>query len=248
MTDWRNVARLRNIEEISRSQRVIHSNRRQVYTEFQMETFLQIINTIAVIALYVLVLGVWKPWVSAYSREKGKNLARKEDLDAILAEVRAVTLTQKEIEHKLSGDLWNEQTRRTEKKDLYAQIIRAINELSDSLDDAEAAVETSKTQVEPSSNVELQLLRSYNEGLSRIRTLTSELHTLFALSFIYTDEECARALSDYIENQQHCESVQDTEWLKNNRALLRKTKLRVVATAKIDLGLIKAALPPRKDG
>ena len=41
------------------------------------------INTVALAVLYVLVLGVWKPWSAAYAREKGKNLARKEDLSLI---------------------------------------------------------------------------------------------------------------------------------------------------------------------
>ena len=55
--------------------------------------------------LNALVIGFWRPWLSAYGGEKGKNLARKEDLSEILAEVRAVTKTQKEIESKLAGDL-----------------------------------------------------------------------------------------------------------------------------------------------
>jgi hypothetical protein len=70
-------------------------------------------------ALNALILGIWKPWGAAYAGEKGKNLARKEDLDAILAEVRAVTITQKEIEHKLAGDLWNQQVLWNQKRDIY---------------------------------------------------------------------------------------------------------------------------------
>jgi hypothetical protein len=46
---------------------------------------------IALVALNNLVLLFWKPWAGAYAGEKGKNLARKEDLNEILAEVRAVT-------------------------------------------------------------------------------------------------------------------------------------------------------------
>jgi hypothetical protein len=47
--------------------------------------------------LNALILGIWKPWGAAYAGEKGKNFARKEDLDQILAEVRAVTITQKKL-------------------------------------------------------------------------------------------------------------------------------------------------------
>lgn len=82
----------------------------------------------------------FKPWSSAYSEEKGKNYARQEDIDKILAEVRAVTITQKEIEKKLSGDLWHEQQRRNEKKELYIQFFatwaraeRCLNRMHETL-------------------------------------------------------------------------------------------------------------------
>jgi hypothetical protein len=63
---------------------------------------------IALVALNNLVLLIWKPWAGAYAGEKGKNLARKEDLDKILDEVRAVTATQKAIEGKMSLDVYGE--------------------------------------------------------------------------------------------------------------------------------------------
>lgn len=74
--------------------------------------------------LTAVILGFWKPWFGAYGGEKGKNLARKEDLDAILTEVKAITITQKEIESSLSGDLWNRQMRWNEKRDIYLGIIK----------------------------------------------------------------------------------------------------------------------------
>jgi len=55
---------------------------------------------IALVAFNVLVVLIWKPWAGAYAGEKGKNFARKEDLDAVLNEVRAVAMTQREIEAK----------------------------------------------------------------------------------------------------------------------------------------------------
>jgi hypothetical protein len=52
----------------------------------------------AAVVINRLIFAVWNPWAGAYAGEKGKNFARKEDLDAILAEVRSVTAIQKEIE------------------------------------------------------------------------------------------------------------------------------------------------------
>src|SRR6267154_6061151 len=81
----------------------------------------------AAFILNAIVIGFWKPWLGAYGGEKGKNLARKEDLDAILAEVRAVTIAQKEIEAKLTGDLWRQQTVRAEKRTLYGDIMLSLH-------------------------------------------------------------------------------------------------------------------------
>lgn len=84
---------------------------------------------IAGAALNNLILLVWKPWTQAYAGEKGKNFARKEDLDKILAEVRAVTIVQKEIEAKVSGAVWDRQTQWNQKRDIYAGLLAAFSEL-----------------------------------------------------------------------------------------------------------------------
>jgi hypothetical protein len=62
-------------------------------------------------------------YLGAYLAAKGKNLARKEDLNGLVAEVRAVTITQKEIEARISGDLWERQWRLNQKRDAYARLL-----------------------------------------------------------------------------------------------------------------------------
>jgi hypothetical protein len=84
---------------------------------------------IAGAALNNQILLVWKPWTQAYAGEKGKNFARKEDLDKILAEVRAVTIVQKEIEAKVSGAVWDRQTQWNQKRDISAGLLAAFSEL-----------------------------------------------------------------------------------------------------------------------
>jgi len=63
----------------------------------------------------------------AFAQEQGKNLARKEDLNEILAEVRAITITQKEIEAKISGEVWDRETQWKEKRDTYAGLIKVAS-------------------------------------------------------------------------------------------------------------------------
>jgi hypothetical protein len=70
-----------------------------------------------------------KPWLGAYGGEKGRNLARKEDLDGIVAEMRAVTIAQKEIEAKLNGDQWDRQMRWNQKRDIYGLLLKSLYEI-----------------------------------------------------------------------------------------------------------------------
>lgn len=93
-------------------------------------------NFIYIIAgaiLNALILGIWKPWGGAYAGEKGKNFARKEDLNEILAEVRAVTITQKEIEANMAGELWNRQMIWNNKRDTYAALFKAKDQMENAL-------------------------------------------------------------------------------------------------------------------
>jgi adenylosuccinate lyase len=83
------------------------------------------LTALASAAPNAVIFGFWKPWLGAYGGEKGKNLARKEDLATILAEVRAVTNTQKEIEATLNSGEWNRQTLWVHKRDAYADVLKA---------------------------------------------------------------------------------------------------------------------------
>ena len=68
-----------------------------------------IVGTGASALLNFLVLYFWKPWAQAYAGEKAKNVARKEDLDKILLEVRAVTAATESIKADINGGLWERQ-------------------------------------------------------------------------------------------------------------------------------------------
>lgn len=48
--------------------------------------------------------------IGAYLKKKGENLATHEDIDKLVDQVRAVTQTTKEIEAKISDEMWDRQT------------------------------------------------------------------------------------------------------------------------------------------
>jgi hypothetical protein len=79
-------------------------------------------------------------YLGSYLAAKGKNSARREDLDKILAEVRAVTIAQKEIESKISGEMWQRQWRLNQRLDIYSRLLRALGDYMVWLADVSEAV------------------------------------------------------------------------------------------------------------
>ena len=50
-----------------------------------------------------------RAYLGSYLKKKGENLATHEDIDKLLAQVTAVTQATKEIEAKISVDVWERQ-------------------------------------------------------------------------------------------------------------------------------------------
>jgi methionine salvage enolase-phosphatase E1 len=128
---------------------------------------------IALVGLNNLVSLFWKPWASAYAGEKAKNIARKEDLDKILAEVRAVTVATNEIEAKISGELWDRQMHWTQKKDVYGDLVSNVNELMDAYTELYTYVLGSQTEPKLLSQASAKIRAGYEKyyrscGLARI--------------------------------------------------------------------------------
>lgn len=61
-----------------------------------------------------LVGGWLGAYLGSYLKKKGENLATHEDIDKLVDQVRAVTQTTKEIEAKISNEVWDRQKRWTQ--------------------------------------------------------------------------------------------------------------------------------------
>ena len=193
------------------------------------------INTVALAVLYVLVLGVWKPWSAAYAREKGKNLARKEDLAEILAELRAVTITQKEIETQLSGDLWNQQTHWNQKRELYGKLLSTLNRLIETSSDLSSTREFQST-IDPSDEQAIATVQEHMHGsLVSYRTTHTEFLEAIGMAQIFASADCNAGLERLLT----LNSLQATtqEWAKEEVRRYLAARSFLIAAAKADLGL-----------
>src|SRR5258708_37592579 len=105
-------------------------------------------------ALTTLVSAFIGSYLGAYLKKKGENLATHEDIDKILDHVRAVTITTKEIEAKISSDVWDHQKRWEAKRDALFEAVKKLSALEDALNnlhgicsaDTESAMTTERAK------------------------------------------------------------------------------------------------------
>jgi hypothetical protein len=88
----------------------------------------------ALLAGGLSLVGGWAgAYIGAYLKKKGENLATHEDIDKLVDQVGAVTKTTKEIEAKISSDVWTQQKRWEMKREVLFGAAKVIVELDDCL-------------------------------------------------------------------------------------------------------------------
>jgi hypothetical protein len=136
-----------------------------------------------------------------------------------LAEVRAVTVTQKEIEAKISTDLWNYQMHWAQKRDVYGELIRLLG-----------ALRSTYTTLA----VRIQNDALYPDVLATCNTLHDELGRQESLARIFANQDCTDALAAYYRGR-NVPNVATTEWAQREIAALTTAMVEVVAAARTDL-------------
>ena len=197
---------------------------------------LSLILSGATLLLNAIVVGFWKPWLSAYGGEKAKNFARKEDLDLILAEVRAVTITQKEIELKLSGDLWQRQMQWNETRTVYGNLIAVLHKLQVTCN---AMIVSAGLMLNEqlSAQERAKVRPKLNASVAAYTTLEQELMGLTALAEIFASSECRQLLSNFLSMPRDPEYFESPEQLWTLMDRLITLGVKVLQFAKRDLGI-----------
>jgi hypothetical protein len=68
-------------------------------------------------------------YLRSYLRKKGENLATHEDINKLVDQVSAVTTVAKQIEAKISNEMWQRQTVRNERKEAYCQVLGILGQM-----------------------------------------------------------------------------------------------------------------------
>lgn len=178
------------------------------------------VHTVAIVVLNNLVLWIWKPWTNAYAGEKGKNFARQEDLDKILAEVRAVTTIQKEIEAKISGDTWNRQYMFQARRDIYADLLFELRDLEN-------------TTLKLLAETPLQRQRVVMSGFEDSNACLKKLWRLAGLSRVLLSKAANDALDEFF-NEGTVST--DVEGFAKTLESIKRTEDQLIQAARSDIG------------
>lgn len=102
----------------------------------------------AILVLGFLVGAVFRPYLTGYSAKKGENLATHEDIDKLVEQMTAVTQATKQIEAKISDEVWNRQRQWEMKREAIAGAIQALLEANDALQSLARGLENPGTPPE----------------------------------------------------------------------------------------------------
>jgi hypothetical protein len=116
----------------------------------------------ALLAGGLSLVGGWAgAYFGGYLTKKGENLATHEDIDKLVDQVRAVTQTTKEIEAKISDEVWDRQKRWELKREILFEAARALAGIEDALVSLHSV-----TQVEKKEN-DINWITAKNNNLSK---------------------------------------------------------------------------------
>jgi len=97
-----------------------------------------------------LFIGAIGAYFSGYSKKKGENLATKEDIQDLTAQTALLTQTAKEIEAKISNEMWDRQKHWELKKDAVLAVMSALGKADDALHLYSTAIEAERKAKNPS--------------------------------------------------------------------------------------------------
>lgn len=97
-----------------------------------------------VVAAVAVVVALFIGYFRGYLTQKGQNLVTHEDIEELVDQLRAVTTATKEIEARISNEVWDRQKRWELKRDLLIEMVKKTMALQVALQRLQAVRLTSK--------------------------------------------------------------------------------------------------------
>jgi hypothetical protein len=177
------------------------------------------LSTLFVIAL-VAGMGAY---FGSYLREKGKNLATKEDVDRIVRKTE-------DIKAEITGDLWERQNRSMFKRDVYVRLLENLGIATMALDrlwDAETVF----------SGLESETRKKWLAGQrDKLSTALEEIHRTTGVAAVILNPDSVAALANL---QNALAEVHESyfDYIDEQLAAVKDAYVRIREAAKTDLVL-----------
>ena len=120
-----------------------------------------------VLTVFCAAIGAY---IGSYLKRKGENLATREDIDALVEQVSAVTTATKEIEAKISNEVWDKQKRWELKREVLFETLKDIAMVKERLTALYLAFQKSEAQKDNSEKIEklMQANKSWDEAADNL--------------------------------------------------------------------------------
>jgi hypothetical protein len=174
-------------------------------------------------------------YLGAYLRKKGENLATHEDIEKLDDQVRVVTTTAKEIEAKISDELWNRQKRWELKREVLFEAAKSLAEIDGAIIGLDSLL-----QVETKPD-ELGWLQIESEKYAKWKRAAVRFDEAKILVDMVCERETSKALATFqIIASQIAEAVtrnRDAEFRTKSSKELSLSLLAARAAVRKELGI-----------
>jgi hypothetical protein len=124
-------------------------------------------------------------YFGSYLKKKGENLATHEDIDKLLEQVSAVTKTTKEIEAKISDDVWSRQKRWEMKREVAFETAKKAARVTDRLSSLFAVCQTDSAS-QNADNPErikkrIETMHQYTDAANALDEVSSLVGLVFGI-------------------------------------------------------------------
>jgi hypothetical protein len=154
----------------------------------------QLINLIAL--GFAAIAGAFFGWfLRPYLGKKGQDLASHEGTDKVLNEVRAVSARAKEIEAKISGDVWDRQKRWELKRDVLFEAVKKSAAVHQALMRVHAVYQTDKAAM---ARGETGRADEHIKISGVLLQASAELDDTYLLVSLVSGGETRKALGEFI--------------------------------------------------
>ncbi|HEX8817169.1 MAG TPA: hypothetical protein VF753_16850 [Terriglobales bacterium] len=127
-------------------------------------------NEWVLFALTPLISAGIGSFFGGYLKQKGKNFATHEDIDKLVAQVSAVTTTTKQIEAKISDEVWARQKTWELKREVLFEATKRISQIDEALRNLGSYYKTAASDPQRDSafwgQIKNDKLKEYNKASS----------------------------------------------------------------------------------